>query len=407
MSEVRIQRLAIGGDGVGRLADGRAVFVPRTAPGDLVALREIREHRRFARARVASVLEPGPDRVQPRCPHYTEDECGGCQLQHLSEPAQREARRSFVGDALRRLARREISDPPLTPADRTFGYRAKLTLAVSRDGRRLGLHRVERADRIFDLVHCHIAAIELMELWSVLRPLRRLLPDGLDRLVLRLDRRGGRHLIARVRGTTPWLEADRLHAGLRAGGIEATVWWRPEGGAARAVAGATEPYPATVFEQVHPVMGDLARAHALKALLPVRGRHVWDLYAGIGETTAALVEAGATVESVEWDRRAVAEAERRGPAAVRHAAGVEDVVDRLRRPDLVLTNPPRTGMDRRVADRLEELGPDRVVYLSCDPATLARDLTRMPGFRLGSVRAFDLFPQTAHVETVAVLERAL
>ena len=104
MTAVRILRLAAGGDGVGKLPDGRTVFVPRTAPGDLVELARVREQRRFARARAGRLVEAGAHRVTPRCPHYLKDECGGCQLQHLSSDAQREARRSFVGEALRRLA---------------------------------------------------------------------------------------------------------------------------------------------------------------------------------------------------------------------------------------------------------------------------------------------------------------
>jgi 23S rRNA (uracil1939-C5)-methyltransferase len=161
-----------------------------------------------------------------------------------------------------------------------------------------------------------------------------------------------------------------------------------------------------VFEQVHPAMGDKVRAFALTALGQVGGHHVWDLYSGIGETTSALVFAGASVESVESDRRAVAEAEARGPAAERHVGRVERILGRLRAPSLVITNPPRTGMDERVVGELERRSPKRIVYISCDPATLARDLTRMPSFRLVTVVAFDLFPQTAHVETVAVLDRA-
>ena len=172
------------------------------------------------------------------------------------------------------------------------------------------------------------------------------------------------------------------------------------------MAGAGEAYPATVFEQVHPAMGDRVRSHAVDALGPVATRRVWDLYAGIGETTATLARAGATVESVESDRRAVAEAEARGPAARRHAGRVEELLDTLGPADLVITNPPRTGMDARVPAALEHRRPQRIVYVSCDPATLARDVTRLPGFRLTDVACFDLFPQTAHVETVAVLEPA-
>ncbi|MEO8227705.1 MAG: TRAM domain-containing protein, partial [Gemmatimonadota bacterium] len=110
---VRVLRLAAGGDGVGRLEDGRTVFVPRTAPGDLVELARLRTHRRFARARVARVVEPAPERVVPPCPHYTADDCGGCQLQHLDPAAQREARRGFVGDALRRIGMVDVPDPPI------------------------------------------------------------------------------------------------------------------------------------------------------------------------------------------------------------------------------------------------------------------------------------------------------
>jgi 23S rRNA (uracil1939-C5)-methyltransferase len=161
-----------------------------------------------------------------------------------------------------------------------------------------------------------------------------------------------------------------------------------------------------VFEQVHPEMGDKVRSFAVEQLGEVGGRKLWDLYAGIGETTAQLVSRGARVESVELDRRAVAEADDRGPTARRLAGRVEDVITQLRAPDSVITNPPRTGMDERVTAELERLRPNCVVYVSCDPATLARDLQRLPSFRLTGVRAFDLFPQTTHVETVATLEPA-
>ena len=406
MTAVRILRLAAGGDGVGRLPDGRTVFVPRTAPGDLVNLAHIREHRRFARARIERVVEPAADRVEPRCPHYVADDCGGCQLQHLSIEAQREARRSIVGDALRRLGRLDVPDPPLEPAPREYDYRTKVTLAVSGDGRRIGLHPYDRAGHVFELEWCHITVPPLMELWRAVRALRALLPARLGHLVLRLDRQGGRHLILRSGPGEAWSGGAKLRAALAERQVAATVWWQPEGGAPRAVAGAGEAYPATVFEQVHPEMGDRVRAFALEALGPVSGRRVWDLYAGIGETTARLAEAGAAVQSVESDTRAVAEAEARGPRARRLAGRVEDVLKELTPPELVVTNPPRTGMHEHVSAALERLAPRRIAYISCDPATLARDLTRMPGFRVGALRAFDLFPQTAHVETVALLERA-
>jgi 23S rRNA (uracil1939-C5)-methyltransferase len=386
------------------LEDGRAVFVPRTAPGDLVDLAEPREHKRFVRGRAARLVEASSLRVMPRCPHYTVDECGGCQLQHVDYQAQLESRSSFVGDALRRLGKRETPDPPIEPSILTYDYRTKLTLHVSPGGRRIGLHRYQRADQVFDLVWCHITVPQLMELWQVVRKLRSMLPHNLEQVVLRLDRSGGRHLVLRVGPGEVWSGGNRFRRELERRGTSATLWWQPPGGAARTVAGGNEAYPATVFEQVHPQMGDQVREFAVEQLGDVAGRRVWDLYAGIGETTAQLVGRGAEVESVELDRRAVAEAEARGPAARRHTGRVEDLLRELRSPELVLTNPPRTGMDQRVTAELERLLPRRLVYISCDPATLARDLQRLPSFRLGTVRAFDLFPQTTHVETVAVLE---
>ncbi len=405
MSAVRIVRLAAGGDGVGKLDDGRTVFVPRTAPGDLIELASVREHRRFARARPGRLLEPGPDRVEPRCPHYVKDECGGCQLQHLSLPAQQAARRSFVGDAIRRLARVDVADPDLVPASKAFDYRTKVTLSAGA-GRPIGLHRYDRPDEIFALERCHITIPELMALWSALRPLADSLPGDVTRVVLRQDRSGGLHAVVRSDAAVVWNGGPRLRERLVERGQEVTVWWQPEGGAPRAVAGAGEAYPATAFEQIHPEMGDRVRAFAVQQLGETSRRRVWDLYAGIGETTAALAGAGARVESVEVDRRAVTAAESAGPPARRHTGRVEDVLGELHRPELVVTNPPRVGMDARVTAAIERMAPERVVYVSCDPATFARDLTRLPSYRLAGVTAFDQFPQTAHVETVAVLERA-
>jgi len=405
MSPVRILRIATGGDGVGRLEDGRTVFVPRTAPGDLVELTHVREHRRYARARLGRVLQPSPDRVEPRCPHYVQDDCGGCQLQHLNSAAQREARRTIVGDALRRIAKLEVGDPELVPATEEFEYRTKITLHADADGR-IGLHPLDQPDRVFELVRCHITRAELMSLWRELSSRRELLPRGLRQIVLRLDRREERHVVMVTRDDTAWDGGAALLDALESQGDGVTLWLQPEGGEARAIAGTDQPFPATVFEQVHPAMGDRVRAHAIAGLSEVAGRQVWDLYAGIGETTAALARAGASVESVESDARAVAEAEARGPRAKRHVGRTERVVARLGAPDLVITNPPRTGMDERVTAALATAAPRRVVYISCDPATLARDLTRLPDFKLHSVVAFDLFPQTAHVETVAVLDRA-
>ncbi|MCL4866929.1 MAG: hypothetical protein KJZ47_13625 [Gemmatimonadales bacterium] len=406
---VRIREIAAGGDGVGTLDDGRTVFVPRSAPGDLVELADLRLHKRFARGRVGRIVEPGPDRVDPPCAHYIDDACGGCQVQHLSAIGQREARSRIVGSAIRRLARRDIADPEVEPAPSVWGYRSRVVLHVQAGGRRIGFHRHDRPGEVFDLRCCEIASGELQLLWVAVRELRSMLPPGLKNLGLRVDREGGLHLVLEPTETTAWNGAARLHQELQRKGQRVTIWWDPPGGAPRTLAGATEAFPATVFEQVHPAMGDRVRTWALGQLGELAGQHAWDLYAGIGESTMALAAAGATVESVESDRRAVALAELRGPAAgiTRHEGKVEVMMARLRAPAVVVTNPPREGMDEAAVAGIVAREPGRIAYISCDPATLARDLTRLGDrYAIRQLRAFDLFPQTAHVETVTILERA-
>ena len=387
--------------------------MPRTAAGDVVTLRHLKLAKSFARADVDLVVEPSPDRVEPACPHYGREQCGGCQLQHLSMPAQLAAKRAMVGEALRRIGKLEVDDPEIEPAEAVWGYRNKVTLTVSEGARQIGFHRQGRPGEVFDLERCLIADPALMDLWTAVREHRALLPDNAEQIVLRRDRDGGLHLTVRVRGQTVWRSAALLHVALVRRGVPAVLWWVPEAGAPRAVAGASEPYPAAVFEQVHPAMGDRVRAWTLAQLGELNGAKAWDLYAGVGETSALLAAGGAQVESVEVDARAVIEATRRGPeqAVRRHAGRAEDVAPTLPPTEVVVTNPPRTGMDARVTDAIASARPRCVAYISCDPATLARDLSRLlprvpasPPWRLTALRAFDLFPQTAHVETVAIVE---
>jgi 23S rRNA (uracil1939-C5)-methyltransferase len=431
---VRILRLAAGGEGVGKLDDGRTVFVPRTAPGDLVELRDVSLHARFAKARLSRVIEPGPGRTVPRCAHYLNEECGGCQLQHLEPAAQLDAKRVVVEDALRRIGRLDVRVPPVIPSDEWWEYRYRITLTVGPGRRIAGFHPLEQPGRVFSLEHCEIAAPALMRLWGALRAQLHLLPEDAEQLVLRLDREQRLHLVVKSRGDQAWGTAKRLAERLTASRVSVTVWWQPKRGAPRVVAGDRDAFPATVFEQVHPGLADRIRLWAIEQIGPLSGVHVWDLYAGIGETTDQLYSRGATVESGELDRRAVDLAERRWheamrerpesqrpePAGViRHVGRVEELIGQFRDPGAVIANPPRTGMDARVTAALLQRCPARIVYVACDPATLARDLARLcrteiespsprtaesPSYRLEAVQPFDLFPQTAHVETVAVLE---
>jgi 23S rRNA (uracil1939-C5)-methyltransferase len=376
--------------------------VPRTAPGDLIEPADLRLHKRFARARIGRLIEAGAGRVTPKCGHYERDRCGGCQWQHLDEPHQRRAKSAIIGDALRRLGKLEVEDPEVVPAAQGFGYRTKITLARGKDGR-IGLHREGEPDRIFQLERCELIDPKLQATWEELRPLQSHLPKELERLVLRLDRAGDVHAVVETSDTRVWDPRPLAPSPSR----RLVIWWRPEGGSPRVVAGGDgrTAYPATVFEQVNPAMGDLVRAYAVAEAGEVRGKHCWDLYAGIGETTVMLVERGATVESIEGDRRAVDQAHkhpglRTSDLGLLQAGKVEDLLGALRHPDVVITNPPRIGMEERAVEGLR-----RIVYVSCDPATLARDVARMgTGYRVVAVKGFDLFPQTAHVETVLTLE---
>ncbi|MEP6590126.1 MAG: hypothetical protein ABJC19_02985 [Gemmatimonadota bacterium] len=403
--EVTVRSIAAGGDGVATLEDGRTVFIPRAAPGDRLRLRSVRTHARFARAEIAEILGHGEGRVTPPCPHYVADRCGGCQLMHLTPALQREVKARNAGDALRRIAKLDVADPVVTPSPVQLGYRAKVTFAMA-DGV-LGYHRAGDAARVFEVRDCLLAEPAVRALHQAVRAARAALPPNTSRVVLRRDRDDSLHVVVRTEDGEAWRRGPVLHERLRAAGIEAVIWWHPEGGAPRAVAGSEDPWPATVFEQIHPAMGAVVRQTAIDALGPLGGQHAWDLYAGIGETTEALVVGGATVESVELDARAVAYAERTGVSGPRRLTGrAEDRIVQLHPPALVITNPPRTGMDAAVTAALAASTAQRIAYISCDAATLARDLARMSdAFRLVRVDGFDQFPQTAHLECVAVLER--
>ncbi len=404
MTVVAIERISAGGDGVARLPDGLVVFVPRTAPEDEAEVEVEERRKRYARARLVGLVRPGAARVEPQCPHYTADRCGGCQLQHLAPAAQLEVKRRIVGDALRRIGRREVPDPEMVPAPEVWRYRTKITLAVS--GNRIGLHPHDSPAAVFALRDCLITREPLMRLWSLVSSQRALLPPELEDLVLREDRAGGLHLIAGG-GEEPW-DAGPLAAAVATEGV--SYWWRPREGAARVVAGPRTGFPALAFEQVNPVLGSRIRDDAVAALGDVGGRVIWDLYGGVGDTARLLAARGATVWSVDRDRGAIEWArDQEAGGRIHWVTGlVEESLHRLPAPDAVVVNPPRGGLAARVSGALQAWAAGRpsarLAYVSCDPATLARDLARMPSLAVVQLRAYDLFPQTSHVETVAVLE---
>jgi 23S rRNA (uracil1939-C5)-methyltransferase len=409
---VLIESVAAGGDGVGRLADGMAVFVPRSAPGDRVRLADVRRRRRHAHAALRILEEPGPGRVRPRCAHFERDHCGGCQWQHLSAEAQAAAKRRLVGDALRRIGALAVEDPALVASPRSFEYRATITLTVQwgPEGPIAGFHRLDAADPVFALERCEIARSEVGALWAALRPALGALPRGRDvRLKLRVAPDGALHVVVGG-GLGAWTTPRPLAEAVAGAGLAATIWWEPANGAVRRMAGPAADRGAVAFEQVNPEVAAALRAAVLEAV-PSPGGRALDLYAGAGEIGLALASRGWETVVVEADERA---ASRAAEQAQRSGSKLRVVAERVERclagllpADLVIANPPRAGLDGAVTGGLAERPPERLIYVSCDPATLARDLKRLGAepARL-SLSCFDMFPQTSHVETVAVLDRS-
>ena len=403
-ARLEIASIAAGGDGVGR-TEGMVVFVPRTAPGDVARVR-IARAKRFARGELLSLDEPSAARVDPPCPHYSIDRCGGCQLQHLSYDAQVAAKGVIIGDALRRIGRRDVADPVVEPSEAAWRYRRKLTLHVRRvnDGWIAGLHPYDDPVGVFDLVDCPITDERVMAVWGDLRSALDVLPaERALRVAVRLLDDGAS---VTVEGARVWREPEALLARVPA---VTEVWWRPEEGAIRRVAARTaERHAGAAFVQVNARVAERLRERLLARVRAHEPSHVVDAYAGTGATAAPLAADGRRVTAIELDRDAVEKLRERLAAPSTVVGGkVEDHIGRALPADVVLLNPPRTGVDRRVTTALETRrdAVRAIFYVSCDPATLARDLARLPSYRLADVRGYDMFPQTAHVETLCELVR--
>lgn len=399
---VRVESIAAGGAGVSRV-DGLVVFTPRTAPGDLADIRYTTRDR-LAHGRLVRIVEPSPARVTPRCGHFDGNRCGGCQLQHLSGAAQREAKRRIVADAMARIAKRPVEVAPVIPSPSDWEYRNKLTLAMRwRGGEwRAGLHQWDDVDRVFALRECPITHPRVLDGWrAVLR--------AADALPRQAELRGAVRLVDDtlafiLEGVARWPQARDFAE--RTPEL-AIVRWIDSQGRAHDVRDVDAERPAASFGQVNPAMAARLHADVVEAVLATGARAVVDCYAGDGATALPLAEAGVRVTAIELDREASAHAARRLPrGSLAVCARVEDALPLHLPADVVILNPPRAGVDARVCAALEDArGPraPHVVYVSCNPATLARDLARLPSFRVLRVQPYDMFPQTAHVETLCVL----
>ena len=382
--EVTIESLAAGGEGVGHDASGRVVFVPFAAAGDRLRVRVVEEHARFARGEIEALLAPGADRVAPRCPVF--GSCGGCAWQHVGYPAQVAAKRAILHDALARIGGVEAPPIEFVASPQAYGYRGRARVLV--EGGRVGF-RMRRSHEVCAITACPLLAPPLDAALASSRRARRG-EDGEWELALGSD--------GAVR-TTP------LGARARAG----------ERVAVRA-AGEQIEVSSGVFMQANALLHGALAQSVLDAA--GQGGEVLELFAGAGFFTLGLARHFARVAAVESDAAAVADLSRNCAAAgLRHVrvieAPAEDVLAmRLARyrlaPDVVVLDPPRGGIGTRASERLARLPAQRIVHVSCDPATLARDLRVLTRARWSLLRVigFDLFPQTPHVEAIAVLERA-
>jgi 23S rRNA (uracil1939-C5)-methyltransferase len=400
---VSIDSIAAGGDGVGR-SDGLVVFVPRTAPGDVVTA-QISGKGHFARGALRNIVSASSVRIDPPCPHYTRDDCGGCQLQHMTYESQLAAKQMIIRDSLQRIGKRIVDAPPIERSPKEWRYRTKLTLALRRRGTRwiAGLHPYNNASRIFPLSDCPITDRRVVTAWREIMEADAYFPDAMElRGSVRITSGGPTFVMM---GGQSWAARDQFSAAVPS---IAAVWWEPADDKPRRLIydKHRDGDPSASFAQVNAELAEILRRYVLDRARSYEPQTVIDAYAGAGHTAISLSESGVRVTAIELDADASEwSASRLTEPSRAISARVEDALPGLLPADLVILNPPRAGVDSRVTATLEaEAGHLRgVIYVSCDPATLARDLARLPSYRVESLRAFDMFPQTAHVETVCEL----
>jgi tRNA/tmRNA/rRNA uracil-C5-methylase (TrmA/RlmC/RlmD family) len=393
--ELAISGVAHGGWCVARDAAGRVVFVRHALPGERVRARVTDATTSFARAEAVEVLQASPDRVAPPCPHARPGGCGGCDWQHAELGAQRRIKAEVIADQLRRIAglHRDVTVEPVPGDDDGLGWRTRVRYTVGPDGT-AGL-LAHRSHDVIDVGDCPIAH-PVVNAAGVTR--RRWEATSVEVVA---SPTSGEHtvIVTPSRAASPHPRASRpppaspgplrQHAAGRS--------WRVSAGA---------------FWQVHPGAPDTLTGAVLDVLRPRPGDVALDLFCGAGLFAGALaarVGPEGAVIAVDSDRTAVRDARRnlRGTPWVRvHVGDVARVLagGGWPQPGLAVLDPPRTGVSRRVIERLlAPRGLRRVAYVSCDPATLARDIAAFAafGWKLDALRAFDAFPMTHHVECVA------
>ncbi len=404
--EVTLETLVYGGDCLGRLPDGRAVFVPFGLPGERVRLRVVEEKRGHARAELLEVLEPAAGRIAPRCPHFTQ--CGGCHYQHMDYAAQIQAKAGILQEQLARIGGlADAPAPEVVASPRAWNYRNHIQFHLD-EGGRLGF-QAARSNRVVPVSECHLPEDALNQIWPqiTLEPL-----PGLERVSLRVGQ--GDEVLLALESSEPEpleftvedLPISAVHLGPRGALVLAGsdhLYMEVLGRAFRVSAGA--------FFQVNTPMAEAMAAHLLEHLPLSPEATLLDVYCGVGLFSAFLAPRVRRLVGIELSAAAcedfAANLDEFENVEL-YEAPAEDVLASVEfHPDVILVDPPRAGLDRRALDGLLAQGAARLAYISCDPATLARDAKRLTagGYRLARLTLFDLFPQTYHIESISLWEK--
>lgn len=422
-------------DGEGIVRGGKTVFVAGALPGETVSFERTRKHRQHDDGRLLEVLQPAPERVTPRCPHF--GVCGGCALQHLAPEAQLALKEKELRDNLERVARVEWRTwlPPLRGP--VWGYRRRARLGakyVPKKGKVVVGFRERLAPYVADVTHCDVLAAPV---GALIQPLSELLgaldlrqhvpqievavADNATALVLRVLRTPTEQDLGKLRDFAA-RHAVRLY--LQSGGLDSVAELTPGDSVGAPLSyglpdfGLELDFAPTDFVQVNGVVNQALVRRAIELLRPTPDSRVLDLYCGLGNFTLALAKSAGYVVGVEGDaglvERARHNARRNALSNAQFHVGdlsvpTELTTGWLRGPYThVLLDPPRVGAAPELLAAVARLGPGRVLYVSCHPGSLARDvgiLVHEHGFTLQSAGVVDMFPHTAHVESMAVLER--
>lgn len=443
--EVAIESLAFGGNGVGRL-NGFVVFVRRALPGDVVRAEVTKVRRGYAEATTVELLEPGPDRMEPRCSHA--GTCGGCRFPELSYDAQVRAKEHQVRDAFERIARLpDVTIEPIVPARSPYEYRNKLeySFTTTDDGPALGFHKAGRWDEVLAIDRCHLtgelgnAVREAVNRWarrSGLAAYDQAAHEGfLRHLVFREGRNTDEALVVLVTAPGDLPAADEFVGALTAIPQVKSIHWavndRPaevtnlptellwgEEAIEEELCGLRFRVRPNAFMQTNTEMAEVLYDTVVEFAQLSGEETVYDLYAGTGTIGLILAPHALTVWGVELSEESVAcaieNATLNGIVNAAYFAGdvaqsLEELVPRSGAPDVVVVDPPRAGLTKKAVRGVAELGARRVVYVSCNPTTLApnvRELIDEHGYVLERVRPIDMFPHTPHIESVTSLTRS-